>query len=50
MTKHKEKYVLKDKWQLSLECLNHTPKNMALQDATNVIQMFYSACLHYSSV
>lgn len=47
MTKHKEKYVLKDKRQLSLECLNHTLKNMALQDAINIIQMFYCVCLHY---
>lgn len=51
MTKqHKEKYVLKDKSQLNLECLNHIPKDMALQDAIDIIQMFYCVCLHYPSV
>lgn len=48
--KHKEKYVIKDKSQLSLECLNHTPKGMALQDAINIIHMFYCVCLHYSTI
>lgn len=35
--KNKEKYILKDKSQLSLECLNHTPQDMAVQDEINII-------------
>lgn len=48
--KHKGKNILKGKNQLSVECLNHTPKDIILQDVINIFQMFYCACLDFSSV
>ena len=47
--KQKEKNVLKGKSQLCVECLNHTPKDIVLQDVINIVQVFYSVCLDFSS-